>query len=176
MKKKVLIVGVMGPGESATEADLSRAAAIGRLIAKNNWYLLSGGRDTGVMGAVNKAYKEAGGILSIGILPAGKDGASEYVDVPIPTKMSSGRNFINTQASNVLIAIGDLSSAGTLSEVALGLIGEKPFDKSPAVDKPVYLLGKGILVEAICATYKNAYQIGNLDSVVKQIRIFDSSR
>lgn len=48
------VVGVMGPGEGATLADLERAQTLGRLIAGEGWVLLTGGRRSGVMDAASK--------------------------------------------------------------------------------------------------------------------------
>jgi len=147
------IIGVMGPGESASPQNKQYAEELGALIAKNGWALLSGGRKSGVMGAVNTGYKKAGGSLSIGISPiSGKKDMSKYLDVIIPTNMGSGRNYINALASDIMVAIGDLSSSGTLSEVALGIPKQKPFEENQN-DPPVILLGTGVLVDAILETY-----------------------
>ena len=162
----------MGPGESATQDDIEMARVIGQLIAHNKWFLLSGGREIGVMGAVSEAYKKAGGICNIGISPTDKNGVSEHVDLVISTNMHSGRNYINALSSDVIIAIGDLSSAGTLSEVALSLIEGKPFDNKPSIYKPIYLTGKGRLVEAIEASYKNAHQVTYHHNVMVKIKKF----
>jgi hypothetical protein len=121
MKKK--IIGVMGPGSGATEQDRQTAFRLGRLIAERGWVLLSGGRDEGVMDAVNKGAKSSGG-LTIGILPSANDeAASEFVDVSIITGMGSARNNINVLSSSVVIACG--MGAGTASEVALALKAKK---------------------------------------------------
>ena len=50
MKKTKTIIGVMGPGEKAKEIDLQNAYLIGKLIAQQNWILLTGGRNIGVYG------------------------------------------------------------------------------------------------------------------------------
>ena len=170
---KKLTVGVMGPGESATEAEKEIATTVGKLIAENGWILLSGGRSSGVMGAVCKGYKEANGVWSIGISPTGKDGMSPYVDYILPTNMHSGRNILNAQASDVIIAIGNLSSAGTLSEVAFGLIQSKPFDKTPVKNKPVYLLGDGNIVDGISNAYPMASKVTDPERIMELIRVFD---
>ncbi len=117
------IIGVMGPAR-ATEHDLKTAEALGRLIAENEWVLLSGGRIEGVMGAVNKGAKAAGG-LTVGVLPtADKEGISPHVDVPIITGMGSARNNINVLSSDVVVAYG--MGAGTTSEVVLAAKAGKP--------------------------------------------------
>ncbi len=66
--QKYIVIGVMGAGEQASDIDIQLALALGRLIAKEDWVLLSGGRNVGVMDAVNKGAKSEGG-LTIGIMP-----------------------------------------------------------------------------------------------------------
>jgi uncharacterized protein (TIGR00725 family) len=85
--KRRAVVGVMGAGENAQPQDTVTAFALGQAIAKEGWVLLSGGRKSGVMEAVNEGAKNAdGNALTIGILP-GKDKKqlSDCVDVGIVT-------------------------------------------------------------------------------------------
>ena len=118
------IIGVMDPGVKARPEDISNAIELGGLIAKEGWVLLSGGRKSGVMDAVNKGAR-AGGGLTIGILPTGdREMISDYVDIPIVTDMGSARNNINVLSSDVVIACG--MESGTASEVALALKSERP--------------------------------------------------
>ena len=118
------VIGVMGPGEGATGEDSERAMTLGRLIAKEGWVLLSGGRDQGVMDAVNRGAKQAGG-LTIGILPSDDTArVSDGVDIAIVTGMGSARNNINVLSSSAVIACG--MGAGTASEIALALKARKP--------------------------------------------------
>ena len=118
------IVGVMGPGNDATEENIKDAKELGWLIAEQGWVLLSGGRDSGVMDAVNKGAKGAGG-LTVGILPTtDTDAISTAVDIPIITDMGSARNNINVLSSHVIVACG--MGCGTASEVALALKANKP--------------------------------------------------
>lgn len=113
------IIGVMGPGSGATAGDLLAAEELGRLIAKENWVLLTGGRASGVMEAASKGAKEAGG-LTIGILPTfDKTGMSEFVDIPVVTGMGSARNNINVLTPDVVVACG--VGMGTMSEVMLAV-------------------------------------------------------
>ncbi|MEG3845844.1 TIGR00725 family protein [Microcoleus sp. herbarium19] len=121
---KKIIIGIMGPGESATSTDLENAYQLGKLIAEAGWILLTGGRNVGVMEAANKGAKAANG-LTVGILP-GNDtrGISEAVDIAIVTDMGNARNNINILSSNVIIACG--MGAGTASEIALALKADKP--------------------------------------------------
>jgi uncharacterized protein (TIGR00725 family) len=118
------IIGVMGPGDGASQEDIDHAYELGKLIAEQNWILLTGGRDTGVMNAASKGAKRSGG-LTIGILPSeNKDGMSGHVDIPICTGMGSARNNINVLSSDVVVACG--TGAGTASEILLALKAEKP--------------------------------------------------
>lgn len=117
------VVGVMGPGEKATDKDKQNAIELGKLIASNGWILLSGGRNIGVMDAVSKGARQAGS-LTIGIIPTNNnDHTSEFVDIAIVTSMASARNNINVLSSDVVIACG--MEAGTASEVAMALKAHK---------------------------------------------------
>lgn len=114
-----IIIGVMGPGEGATDVDLANAYQLGRLIAIEGWVLLTGGRKAGVMDAASRGAKAAGG-LTVGILPGNNlEGLSEAVDIAIVTDMGNARNNINVLSSDVVIACG--MGTGTVSEVALAL-------------------------------------------------------
>lgn len=117
------IIGVMGPGDKAREEDKKAAFALGALIAKEGWILLSGGRNQGVMDASCKGAKSEGGTV-LGILPS-KDNSltSDAVDIPVLTGMGSARNYINILTSNVIIACG--MGAGTASEISLALKSKK---------------------------------------------------
>ena len=118
------IIGVMGPGDLATETDINNAYELGKLIAQEEWILLTGGRNVGVMDAANKGAKKAGG-LTIGILPSNNTkNVSAAVDIAILTDMGNARNNINVLSSNVIIACG--MGLGTVSEIALALKNKKP--------------------------------------------------
>jgi uncharacterized protein (TIGR00725 family) len=118
------IVGVMGPGEGATEDETRAARELGALVAAEGWVLLTGGRACGVMEAASRGAREAGG-LTVGILPS-EDAAdaSEFVDVAVVTGMGQARNQINVLTSRVVISCG--TGAGTASEIALALKARKP--------------------------------------------------
>jgi len=74
---------------------------------------------TGVMEAVAKGVRGAGG-LTIGILP-GNDGrdANAYIDIPLATGMGEMRNALIVRVAGAVVAIG--GGTGTLSEIALAL-------------------------------------------------------
>jgi uncharacterized protein (TIGR00725 family) len=117
------VIGVMGPGEAATRKDIDNAFELGKLIAGQDWILLSGGRNKGVMAAANQGAKSVGG-LTIGIIPTADNlGTSDGVDISIITDMGSARNNINVLSSAVVIACG--MGPGTASEIALALKAKK---------------------------------------------------
>jgi uncharacterized protein (TIGR00725 family) len=119
-----IVIGVMGPGESATAEDAQLAYELGRLIALRGWVLLTGGREHGVMDAALKGAQAAGG-LTVGILPsASPKDVSAAVDIPIFTGLGEARNIVNILSSEVVLVCG--MSAGTASEVAFALKTEKP--------------------------------------------------
>lgn len=119
------VIGVMGAGDNARTEDLKAALALGQAIAREGWVLLSGGTIKGVMDAVNRGAREAGG-LTIGVIPGSdKSMMSKAVDVGIVTGMGSARNYINVLSSDVVIACG-AGGAGTASEIALALKSKRP--------------------------------------------------
>jgi uncharacterized protein (TIGR00725 family) len=119
-----IVIGVMGPGEQATNEEKDNARKLGQLIALQGWVLLTGGRNVGVMDAASKGAKAADG-LTIGILPtADYQSVSEAVDIAIATDLGNARNNLNVLSSDVVIACG--MGLGTASEIALALKNQKP--------------------------------------------------
>lgn len=118
------VIGVMGPGEGATGEDCNVAAALGELIAKEGWVLLTGGRSVGVMEAAASAANEAGG-LTIGVLP-GSDHTrtSTSLRLAVLTGMGEARNNVNVLTSDIVIACG--MNPGTASEAALAIKARRP--------------------------------------------------
>jgi uncharacterized protein (TIGR00725 family) len=101
----------------------AEVAKIRQQIAQQGWVTLSGGRACGVMDAVCRGVKSAGG-LTLGILPTeNKSNASLSLDIAIPTGIGNARNNINVLASDVIVACG--MGAGTASEIALALKVQK---------------------------------------------------
>ena len=120
---KKAIVGIIGPGESATQENIKLAYSIGEVVAKLGFIVLTGGRNCGVMDAAMKGAKKNKGI-TIGILPDdNKARISTYVDIPILTGMGNARNNINVLTSDLIIAVGE--GPGTLSEISLALKANK---------------------------------------------------
>jgi uncharacterized protein (TIGR00725 family) len=119
-----IVVGVMGPGHSATPEALADAFELGKLIAEAGWLLLTGGRSAGVMETASQGARSAGGLV-IGVLATDDvAGMSDCVDIPIVTGMGQARNNINILSSRVIFACG--MGPGTASEVALSLKAGKP--------------------------------------------------
>ncbi|MEO1692839.1 MAG: TIGR00725 family protein [Cyanobacteria bacterium J06631_6] len=119
-----IIIGVMGAGDRATSEDLKSAYLLGQAIAENNWVLLTGGRNVGVMDAASRGAKASDGLI-VGILPgSNKTDMSETVDIAIVTDLGSARNNINVLSADVVIACG--IGLGTASEIALALKNGKP--------------------------------------------------
>lgn len=151
------IIGVMGPGEQATAADVRVAYELGQAIAAAGWVLLTGGRPVGVMAAASQGAKSVGG-LTIGILPSDRrEDAADAIDLPIVTGMGNGRNIINVLSSSVMISCG--LGAGTVSEVALAIKTGKPVvllnlsdpDRQFLQNLASYPLGMANTVEAAIA-------------------------
>jgi uncharacterized protein (TIGR00725 family) len=111
------IIGVIGAG-SCNHHLKEVSFTVGREIAKNKAILVCGGLG-GVMEAASKGAKSVGG-TTVGILPGfNPNEANSYIDIPIVTGLSHGRNLIIVRTSQTLIAIG--GHYGTLSEIAFAL-------------------------------------------------------
>lgn len=98
-----ILIGVMGPGEQATAAQMDTAFALGSSLAQQGWGVLTGGRNVGVMEAACRGAKAAGG-LTVGILPScDRAILSEAVDIAIFTDLGSARNNVNVLSSQVVV-------------------------------------------------------------------------
>ncbi len=115
-------VGVIGDADASAEA-CAFAEEVGRVIGRNGWGLISGGRH-GIMGAASLGCRDEGGMV-LGILPGMDDeGGNEHCHFLIPTNMGWTRNSLNALAGDVVVAIG--GRAGTLSEIAFAWSYGKP--------------------------------------------------
>ena len=117
------IVSVLGKSGAIAPEVAATAEAIGRGVAERGYVLACGGRD-GVMEAVCKGAKQAGG-LTVGVLPGYDTGdANQWLDVALPTGLGYARNTCVAAAGEVAIAID--GSFGTLSEIAMARSLGKP--------------------------------------------------
>ena len=112
-----MIIAVIGSSE-ANEELVKLATEVGYELAQNGVIIVCGGLD-GVMKAVCKGAKQAGG-MTIGILPGNDpESANEFVDIPICTGMGYARNVIVVKTGLSVIAVG--GAYGTLSEIGHAL-------------------------------------------------------
>ncbi len=128
MDKKIQI-GVMGPDESEypEEDEMKKRMAetaeqLGKLIAKNNAILLTGGCG-GVMLAASKGAKEAGGI-TVGSPGRIRNASNRYVDIEIITDIDAGSFiFAGLLGCDAIIFIP--GGAGTLAELCFAYRNKK---------------------------------------------------
>ncbi|SVB64300.1 uncharacterized protein METZ01_LOCUS217154 [marine metagenome] len=117
MNQRPIIIAVIG-GSNAAQKDLDAAYQVGLELAKRGAIVLCGGM-TGVMEAVCKGAKEAGG-TTVGIMPGNNvEDANDYIDIAIPTGLGYARNAIVAGSGRAIIAID--GAYGTLSEIGHGL-------------------------------------------------------
>jgi uncharacterized protein (TIGR00725 family) len=110
-------VAVIGPNE-ATDEELARAEAVGRLLGEAGAVVVCGGLG-GVMEAAARGAAGAGGTV-VGLLPGTKrSDANPYVTVAIATGMGEMRNALLVRSVDTIIAVG--GAYGTLSEIAFAL-------------------------------------------------------
>src|SRR5207237_7152948 len=92
------------------------AEEVGRLIAERKGIVVTGGL-SGVMEAVSRGAKNAGGLV-IGILPGfDKRDANEFVDIAVTTGMGWMRNTLTVRAADAVIMIS--GGIGTLNELTV---------------------------------------------------------
>ncbi len=106
-------------GASQPDASLATVAeTLGRRLAEAGATVVCGG-GPGVMTAVCRGARTAGGV-TVGLLPGGdRSGGNPYLTVALPTGLGEGRNVLLVRASDALVAVG--GGFGTLSEIALAL-------------------------------------------------------
>ncbi|MDP8214217.1 MAG: TIGR00725 family protein [Candidatus Euphemobacter frigidus] len=117
-----MLISVIG-GNRASREMLREAEELGRGLARRGLTVVCGGLG-GVMEAVCRGAKTAGG-CTVGILPGSRaEAANAHVDIPIPTGIGLARNAIVALAGEAVIAID--GSHGTLTEIAYALNFGKP--------------------------------------------------
>jgi uncharacterized protein (TIGR00725 family) len=104
------------PRDPVPEKALRMAEEVGRLVAERKGIVVTGGL-SGVMEAVSRGAKRAGGVV-IGILPGfDKGDANEFVDIAITTGMGWMRNTLTVRAADAVIMIS--GGIGTLNELTV---------------------------------------------------------
>ena len=112
-----MIISVIGAGDPTPDIALM-AERVGRELAKRGAAVVCGGLG-GVMEAVCRGAKSAGG-TTIGILPGNDPSeANRWVDVPVCTGLGYARNVIVVKSGRAVIAVG--GAYGTLSEIGHAL-------------------------------------------------------
>jgi len=114
----ITVIGKSGkdPRDPVPEKALRMSEEVGRLIAERKGIVVTGGL-SGVMEAVSRGAKNAGGLV-IGILPGlDKRDANAYVDVAITTGMGWMRNTLVVRAADAVIMIS--GGIGTLNELTV---------------------------------------------------------
>lgn len=112
-----LIIAVIGGNKTTADVD-DLAEQVGAELARKGAIVVCGGL-TGVMEAVCRGAKSAGG-ATIGILPGNNPrDANPWVDIPICTGMGYARNVIVVHTGRAVIAID--GAYGTMSEIGHAL-------------------------------------------------------
>jgi len=119
------VIGVMGAGDAARPQDIDLARALGAAVANEGWVLLSGGRDAGIMDAVNQGAHAAGGLTIGGLPTADTSPLSEAGDVAIVTGMGSARNASSVVARDGVMAWGR-GGGGRGAETGRALKSKRP--------------------------------------------------
>ena len=115
-------ISVIG-GSSIDEETAAVAEALGERVAERGHTVVCGGLG-GVMEAVCRGARAAGG-ETIGILPtADRRDANPHVTVPIATGMGHARNALVVMNGDAAIAVD--GAGGTLSEIGLALAQGRP--------------------------------------------------
>ena len=104
------------PTDPVPARALRAGEEVGKLLAERGAVVVTGGL-SGVMEAVSRGAKNAGGLV-IGILPGvDKRDANAYVDVAITTGMGWMRNTLVVRAADAVIMIS--GGVGTLNELTV---------------------------------------------------------
>ncbi|MBI2325050.1 MAG: TIGR00725 family protein [Chloroflexi bacterium] len=116
-----LLITVIGksardPEDPVPPQAIVAAEEVGRRIAEAGAIAVTGGL-SGVMEAVSRGAKSAGGLV-IGVLPGfDKNDANAYVDVAFTTGMGFMRNTLTVRAADAVIMIS--GGIGTLNELTV---------------------------------------------------------
>ena len=122
MTRRPLQVAVSG-GNTCSPKTRVLARALGRGLAQAGAVVICGGRG-GVMAAVARGARDAGGLV-VGLLPGyAHDGGNRHLSIALPTGLGHARNVLVAAAGDVLIAVA--GAHGTLAEVALARVLGRP--------------------------------------------------
>ena len=122
MRKLIAVCGSDSTDAELSSATLKIAEEVGYYIAQRGGVLICGGKG-GVMEQAAKGAKRGNG-LSIGILPASKEKANRFIDIPIATHLGYARNYILINSADAVIGIA--GRWGTLNEISYSLNIDKP--------------------------------------------------
>lgn len=112
------LIAVIGESTISHSDHPALAEEVGRRLAEAGYGVICGGLG-GVMEAVCRGARGAGG-LTVGVLMGTEAAdANAYVDVAIPTGMGQMRNVIIVMSAPAVIAIG--GGTGTLAEIGHAL-------------------------------------------------------
>ncbi|HEY1594608.1 MAG TPA: TIGR00725 family protein [Thermoleophilaceae bacterium] len=126
---------MIGPGDAGPGEVFDTAEELGRLLAEAGAVVVCGGLG-GVMEAVCRGARSAGG-LTLGILPGSdRREANPYVEVAVPTGLGEARNALVVRSADVVVAVA--GGYGTLSEIAFALR-----DGTPVVGVGTWELARG---------------------------------
>lgn len=113
---------VIGDSDAPAKT-LEAAERVGAMLARLGITLVTGGL-AGVMEAVSRGARRAGGLV-VGILPSNRlEDANPWCTVVVPTGLGHARNALTVLAADFVIALG--GGAGTLSEICFAWIHGRP--------------------------------------------------
>jgi len=126
-------VSVIGSGSSLDTETAATAERVGRLLAERGHTVVCGGMG-GVMEAVCRGAREAGG-ETIGVLPVDDpNAANPHITTPIATGLGHARNVLVPMNGAAVIAIA--GSGGTCSELGFANVYDRPVAGLQSHDLP----------------------------------------
>jgi uncharacterized protein (TIGR00725 family) len=155
------ILAIVGPGETATAAEVGMAERLAELAVRDGWVILCGGRAQGIMAGAARGAARGGGI-SIGLLPTSdRSGAAPELTVALATGLGEARNAVLARSCDAMAVCG--MSAGTASEVAL----------AAKAGKLVVMVGPAPLARDFFRNYGS--RVANVASVEEAVELIRTS-
>ena len=140
MTNRKILISVIGGHDSSDKVE-KLAHNVGKIIAKMDAHVVCGGL-YGVMEAVARGAKEAGG-TTIGLIPGKtKSDANPYIDIVIATTIGYARNAMVACSADIIVALP--GSHGTLSEICYGFVYDKPIIDMGNWNRPGMIKVKGL--------------------------------